>query len=184
MSPGVLEFVRSIDIARPATEVFAYASDFNRAQDWRTEVVESIMEPVGSMRLGSRLHEVALISGRRIVTDSVVDTYEPGHRFTFVHLSGPMTVSGEMAVETVGTGARLTYTLRVRLSGLWVLLAPVFRRTGPATIDASLRRLAEQLTPGFGQEEARRASRTTSPRPRRDSSRAHPWQRRSSPGTR
>ena len=146
MSPGVLEFVRSIDIARPATEVFAYASDFNRAQDWRTEVVESIMEPVGSMRLGSRLHEVALMSGRRVVTDSVVDTYEPPHRFTFAHLSGPMAVSGEYAVEAVEAGSRLTYTLRVRLSGLWVLLTPVFRRTGPKMIDSSLRRLADQLS--------------------------------------
>jgi len=146
MTRGALEFIRSVEIPRPVAEVFAYASDFTHAHEWRTEVVESTMQPAGPMRLGSRLHEVALMSGRRVVTDSVVDTYEPPHRFTFAHLSGPMAVSGEYAVEAVEGGSRLIYTLRVRLSSLWVLLTPVFRRTGPKMIDSSLRQLADQLT--------------------------------------
>ena len=60
-----------------------------------------------------------MLAGRRVVTESVVDAYEPPHRFSFAHLSGPMPVSGEYVVEAAGGGARLTYTLRVRLRGGW-----------------------------------------------------------------
>jgi hypothetical protein len=141
-----LEFVRSIDVPRSVEVVFGYASDFNRAVEWRVEVAESSMEPAGPMQLGSRLHEVAVLARHAVLTESVVDAYEPPNRFTFAHVSGPMAVSGELLVEPIDEGARLTYTLRVGLTGFWALLTPVFRRTGPRMMQRSLRRLAARLT--------------------------------------
>lgn len=140
-----LEFVRSIGIPSSPDDLFAYVSDFSRAHEWRTEVAESHAEPPGPMRVGTRLHEVAVIAGRRVVTDTIVDTYDPAGSFTFVHVSGPMPVSGEFLVAATPNGAQLTYTLRVRLHGLWILLAPMLRRSGCRTIDRSLTALAENM---------------------------------------
>jgi polyketide cyclase/dehydrase/lipid transport protein len=145
---ATLTFVRSIPVPRSVHDVFAYASDFNRAHEWRTEVDASSMRPAGPMRVGTELHEESVIAGRRVVTESVVDTYEPDHRFTFAHLSGPLPVSGEYAVAAAPSGSTLTYTLRVRLVGAWRLLAPVFRRTGGRTMERSLTRFAEQVASG------------------------------------
>ena len=75
-------------------EVFAHVSDFHRAHEWRTEVTASWMEPEGPMRLGSRLHEVATVNGRTVVTESVINSFAAPHRFTFAHVSGPLPVSG------------------------------------------------------------------------------------------
>lgn len=142
---GRLQIVRSVDVCRSVEDVFVYVSDFTKAKDWRTEVTRSSMEPVGPMREGTRLHEVAVVAGWPVITESVIDAYEPPHRFTFAHISGPMPVSGQYHVADAGDGSRLTYTLHLRLTGLWRLLLPILRRTGPKTVDESLGRLAAHL---------------------------------------
>jgi hypothetical protein len=143
-----LTFVRSVTVACSVPDTFAYASDFNRAYEWRDEVEASRATPAGPMRLGTQLHEESRLAGRRVVTESVVDAYEPPHRFSFTHLSGPMPVSGEYVFESADGGTRLTYTLRVRLRGGWVLLAPLFRLTGGRTMQRSLTKFAENLVAG------------------------------------
>ena len=100
------------------------------------------------MRLGTQLHEESVLAGRRVVTESVVDAYDPPHRFSFAHLSGPMPVSGDYVFEPVASGTRLTYTLRVRLRGGWLLFAPLFRLTGGRTMERSLAKFAENLDAG------------------------------------
>ena len=153
-----LTFVRSVTVQRNVEDTFAYASDFNRAYEWRAEVKASSATPPGPMRLGSRLHEESVLAGRRVVTESVVDAYEAPHRWSFAHLSGPMPVSGDYVFEPVGDGAQLTYSLRVRLHGGWALLAPLFWLTGGRMMERSLAKFAVNLETGSGAnggEEAR-----------------------------
>ena len=138
-------FRHDVVIDRGVAEVFDYVSDFNTAHEWRAEVVESTASPAGPMTVGTRLREVAVVAGRRIVTESVVDALEPGSRFTFAHLSGPLPVSGEYRCTTVAAGTRVDYTLHVELRGWWVLAAPLFRLTGPRTINRSFKALQARL---------------------------------------
>lgn len=133
-----LTFVQTVDIARPPAKVFRYVTDFAAAHEWRSEVVESSADPAGPMALGTRLHEVAVVAGRRVVTDSVVDGFEPGSRFTFAHVAGPLPVSGEYRCDPIAGGTRLTYTLNVELTGAWALGAPLLRLTGRRTLARSL----------------------------------------------
>ena len=142
-----LEVTRSITIPRPPADVFAYVSDFTRTREWRTEVVESTMQP-GPMRLGTRVREVALIAGDRVVTESVIDGYDVPRRISFAHVSGPIQASSAYVIEALPGGARFTYTLRVQLHNWWVLAAPVFAQTGHGTIDRSLQTLASILRAG------------------------------------
>ena len=140
-----LTMQRSVGIRRPAHEVFAYVSDFNRAYEWRVEVRESTQKPPGNMVRGSRLHEESTIMGLRVVTESMVDQLEPGRRFRFTHVAGPIPVGGEYIVEAARDGAMLTYILRTELRGLWGLAAPYLKRSGPRMMARSLERLRAQL---------------------------------------
>jgi len=132
---------------RSVQDVFAYVSDFNRVHEWRVEVTASTMEPAGPMKPGSRLHEIARINGRTVVTDSVVDDVVAPYRWTFAHVSGPLPVRGECRFAATDGGTRLTYVLEVTLTGAWKLMAPVLRRSGRRTITRSLATLAERLRP-------------------------------------
>lgn len=142
-----LTLQQSVEIRRPAHEVFAYVSDFNRAKQWRVEVRESTQVPPGQMVEGSRLHEEPAIMGLRVVTESVVDELEPGRRFRFQHVGGPIPVGGEYLVEAVGDGAILTYTLRAELRGAWVLAGSYLKRSGARTMTRSLENLRARLDP-------------------------------------
>lgn len=146
--PVILTIQQALRTHRPAHEVFAYVSDFNRAKEWRTEVHESRQSPPGLMIEGSTLHEESRILGLNIVTESVVDELEPGRRFTFAHIAGPFPVSGEYLVEQLGDGAVFTYTLHVELRGLWRLMAAYFRRSGAQAMATSLQALHRRLVAG------------------------------------
>jgi pimeloyl-ACP methyl ester carboxylesterase len=140
-----LTFRHQVVTDRGVQEVFDYVSDFNSAHEWRAEVVESTASPAGPMAVGTRLREVAVVAGRRIVTDSVIDAVDPGSRWTFAHLSGPLPVSGEYRCTAVAAGTRVDYTLQLELRGWWVLAAPLFRLTGPRTIRKSFLALKAHL---------------------------------------
>ena len=153
-----LTFVRSVTVQRNVEDTFAYASDFNRAVEWREEVKASSATPSGPMRVGTQLHEESVLAGRTVVTDSVVDAYQAPHQFSFTHLRGPMPVSGEYVIAPAEGGAQLTYSLRVRLHGGWALLAPLFWLTGGRMMERSLAKFAVNLETGSGAnggEEAR-----------------------------
>jgi Polyketide cyclase / dehydrase and lipid transport len=142
-----MKFVQETVIAgRTPEDVWAYVTDFNRAHEWRSEVTGSTMQPPGPMRLGSRLREVAVVSGRTVVTESVIDSFEPPHRWTFAHLSGALPVRGGIVLAAEPGGTRLTYELTVQLTGGWRLLAPMLRWSGRRMIRGSLATLADLLS--------------------------------------
>ena len=131
--------------ARTVSEVFDYVSDFSRAAEWRTEVVESSMSPPAPIRVGTQLREVSRIVGRRVVTDSVVDELSAPTFWSFAHQSGPLPVRGDYRFEEEGKGVRLTYRLEARLTGLWALGAPYLRWSGRRIMRRSLARIAERV---------------------------------------
>ena len=137
---------RSVVVDRPQSAVYAYVSDFERAPEWREEVVGATQTPPGPLEPGTRLRETARVLGRPVVTDSVVFTVDPGHRFTFRHVAGPLPVSGEWAVTAEGEHrSRVDYELRIELRGWWALLAPVIRASGPGQVARSLEVLRTRL---------------------------------------
>jgi hypothetical protein len=130
---------------RTVSEVFDYVSDFSRAAEWRSEVVESSMSPPAPIQVGARLHEVSRIVGRQVVTDSVVDGLSAPTFWSFAHVSGPLPVSGDYRFQEEGKGVRLTYRLELRLTGLWALGTPYLRWSGRRIMRRSLDRLAERV---------------------------------------
>ena len=130
--------------ARAVSEVFDYVSDFSRAAEWRTEVVESSMSPPAPMQVGARLQEVSRIAGRQVVTYSVVDELSAPTFWSFAHEAGPLPVRGDYRFAEEGKGVRVTYRLEAELTGAWALGAPYLRWSGRRIMRRSLARLAER----------------------------------------
>ena len=147
-----MSVTRSVVIMRPVAEVYTYVSDFSLAAAWRTEVSQSSQEPPPPMRPGTHLFETASIMGRTVVTECLVDEVEPGRRFTFHSVSGPIPVSGEYQTDRVALGTTVTYTLNAELRGAWRWFAPLLRISGTRTMQRSLEKLRRLLEAGVAQE--------------------------------
>ena len=140
-----LIFERSVIVDRPITDVFAYVSDVNLAHEWRSEVVESTMWPAGPMRDGMVIYEVAVIKGRHIVTETVIETMSAPERFSFSHLNGPLPTSGEFVFIARPDGTEVTYRLVIELRGGWVLFGRYLRRVIDQNMMRSLSTLRSTL---------------------------------------
>lgn len=109
---------RSIVIARPAGDVFAFFTDPANDQKWRTHVKEISAE--GPPAVGSRIHQVISgPGGRGIPADIQVTTYEPNTRYAFNVVAGPVRPKGEFRFAPAPDGGtEVTMSLRAELGGL------------------------------------------------------------------
>ena len=131
-------------IDRPAGEVFDYLSDPAEAQTWRADLVESSATPPAPVKPGMVRHEVAMVMGRRIATDTIVDTVT-ATGFTFSHADGVLPMSGEVACTPGPQGTIVAYTVHLELHGRWVMFARYLRRSGDLTMALSLANLRRNL---------------------------------------
>lgn len=120
---------RTIEIARPVQEVFAFFSDPANDPSWRSGVKE--IHAHGAPEVGAVVHQtVAGPMGRGIPADIEITAYEPGVRYAFRGVSGPVRPVGEYRFAPTGSGTSVTFSLSADLGGLkGVVLAKQVQRT-------------------------------------------------------
>ena len=112
---------RSIEIARPPAEVFAFVADGTTSLTWRSGVLDVALE--SGTGLGARYRQgVKGPGGRRIAADYEVTAFDPDHRLAFAATAGPVRPTGEYLLEPVDGGTRLTFSLDAKVGGLKGLL--------------------------------------------------------------
>jgi uncharacterized protein YndB with AHSA1/START domain len=140
--------VRSILVARPVADVFAYVSDYRNDPRWRRGVDAMQQRPDGPVVAGTTTEEHLRALGRRLVVHARVVESVPGRRLEFTSTLAPLKSSGFREVTPEGGGARLTYGLTVELSGIYRLLAGPLSRNYGRRIEEDLARLAALLEAG------------------------------------
>jgi uncharacterized protein YndB with AHSA1/START domain len=125
---------RTITIARPVADVFAFVTDGSNAPAWRPGVLDIKLESgngVGAIyRQGVRGP-----GGRRIAADYEVTALEPDRLEAFRAIAGPVRPEGEFRFADAGGGTDLTFSLRAELSG-WKRL--VMGGAVQSTMDAEM----------------------------------------------
>lgn len=108
-------------VSRPVAEVFALLADPAAAGRWQHGVngVRALTD--GPPGLGSRLSGTRAYAGLRVAYTTEITAWDPPRRLAFRALGAPVRVSGEMALETVPDGTRVTATLDLRVGGLGLL---------------------------------------------------------------
>jgi len=129
-----------ITIARPRSEVAAYASEPDNATAWYANIESGSWETPKPLAVGSRFAFVARFLGRRLSYVYEVKEFSPGERLVMATTGGPL------AMETIyswadaeGGGTRMRLRNRGEPSGFSSLLAPLM---APAVRRANRKDLA------------------------------------------
>ena len=130
----------TIEIDRPADEVWRVVADYARDPEWRGSVVSMTPTPPGPVATGTTTVEVMRFAGRTLRNDGEVTGVGPGLSFTWRTGRGARAHGGR-AVTPVGQGCRVELTQVVTPRPSELLLRPVAGRLLRSGLREDLRRL-------------------------------------------
>lgn len=145
--PMAVDVVTSTVIARPCSEVAAFASDPDNAPRWYKNIrsVRWVTEP--PLRVGSRIAFVAHFLGRKLSYTYEVSEFSPGRRFVMRTAEGPFPMETSYEWHAEGPGStRMVLRNRGEPTGFSAMVAPfmswAMRRANAKDL-AALRALLE-----------------------------------------
>src|SRR5215831_4655158 len=93
--------VTTIEIDRPAEDVFAYATDPTRFHEWQQGVVEGRLEKPGDPTVGSRCFTTRRIGGANRASTSEINALDPPRTWGVRGLDGPIRAMVDLSVDPV-----------------------------------------------------------------------------------
>jgi uncharacterized membrane protein len=158
--PGgpLVRVMGSVEIDRPASQVWAYVADYHNDTSWRAGVSQMRPSLTGPAQAGVTTHETLRLLGLSFRTDATIYRVEAGRLLEWRAHDRQKQLRGSRLVEPTGKRTcRFTEVVEVRLLGLLWPLGPLVawllrRQTRP-----DLRRLKQILeasaTSGPAQQE-------------------------------
>ena len=141
-----MRVVGSVEIDRPASQVWAYVADYGNDPSWRAAVTQMGPSVPGPAQVGVTTHERLRLLGMTFRTDASIDRVEAGRLLTWHAHDRQKQLRGSRLVEPTGQGScRFTEVLEVRLLGLLRPLAPLVAWLLHRQATADLRRLKHLL---------------------------------------
>jgi uncharacterized protein YndB with AHSA1/START domain len=142
------------EIKRPVEEVFAYWTDPTTIPEWNPAVLECRAEPPGPLRVGSKMHTVGSILGRRWESTLEVTELVPNKKLVY-KTSSPFPVTGTYLTEPIAGGTKVTIEAVAEPGGFFKVAEPVLGRITKKQFEVQLETIKELL-------EAREATRVGS----------------------
>ena len=139
--------ITSIEIARPAEDVFAYVTDPSRFPEWQQGVVSGRLD-TATPRVGSRCTTVRRIGGREREVVTAIRECDAPRRWADRGIDGPIRAIVAVTVEPLAGGSRSRVTIEVDFTGHGIgrLLVPlVVRRQAARENPESMKRLKQRL---------------------------------------
>ncbi len=99
----------TVTIDRPLEEVWDFVSDPANNPQWQSSIELSDQSPSGPIKIGTLVRIVRKFMGQRIEVVLETTVFEPNAQFAFKSLSGPLPISGSMAVAVTDSGTEMTY---------------------------------------------------------------------------
>jgi carbon monoxide dehydrogenase subunit G len=139
----VVRIELTIDVARPADDVFAHLVDLDRLPEWQESAMESRAdEPLAE---GVRIFECRRAMGREVHSELEVTEFDRPRRLTLKTLKGPVKFTVDHRLAEADGGTRLTVVAEGKAGGLMRLGEPMLARTVEAEMRKDFDRLKEQL---------------------------------------
>ncbi len=107
---------RTIVIARPQMEVFAFFADGENDPRWRPAV--KVMRREGPLAVGVRYSQRVDVGGREVSADIEVTAFDPDERLGFRAVAGPAPLDGSLTFRGAEGGTAVTFTLHCELTGV------------------------------------------------------------------
>jgi len=137
----------SIEIARPATDVFDFATDPTRFNQWQNGVVDGHMDQSGTPQVGARCLTTRRIGGKNRSSTSRVTHIDPPKTWGVHGMDGPIRATVDLTVEPLTeTRSRLTIAVDFDGRGIGKILVPLLvRREAQKEMPTNLAMLKQRL---------------------------------------
>ena len=140
--------VTTIQVDRPADEVFAYATDPTKFDQWQQGVVAGSMESKnGSPSVGDRCLTVRRIGGTERPTTSELVRLDPPRFWSVRGIDGPIRAKVDVNVEPLGEArSRVTIVVDFDGHGIGRMLVPlVVRRQAAREMPGNMGKLKRRI---------------------------------------
>ena len=138
----------SIDVERPASDVFDYATDPSRFHEWQQGVVSGSMESKGDGPVvGAHCLTTRRIGGADRSSTSELIRSDPPRAWAVRGIDGPIRATVDVSVDSLTEArSRLTIAVDFEGHGIGKVLVPfVVRRQARAEMPANLERLKQRM---------------------------------------
>jgi hypothetical protein len=136
----------SVEIARPAAEVFAYISNFELNPTWQGGMRECRFTSEPPLRIGSTYDQVASFLGRRVESSFVVTALDPGASISIETTESTFPIRVTRSVEALGPGrSRATAVIEGGPGGVLRIFSPIMRVLAGRSVRGDYRRLRALL---------------------------------------
>jgi uncharacterized membrane protein len=138
--------VGSVEIDRPASQVWAYVADYGNDPSWRAAVTQMRPSVPGPAQVGVTTHERLRLLGMTFRTDARIDRVEAGRVLAWRAHDQQKQLQGSRLVEPTGpASSRFTEVVEGRLLGPSRPLGPLVAWLLQRQATADLRRLKNLL---------------------------------------
>ena len=119
----------SIEINRPAEEVFAYLDQVDRHHEWQGSLVSTTVETDGPVRVGARVVERREVPGGARDFSYEITEHDPPRKVSFRGTAGLIRPVGTYTVDPIGESiSRMNAALDLEGHGIGKLFAILARR--------------------------------------------------------
>ena len=135
----MFRYRRTIQIARPPGDVFAFLVDLDNLSRWQPSVRD--VRWSADLHEGAEFEETREMLGRRARSRLEVTALEPAREFSIRVVEGPVPLTVRHLLEPAGDGTRLTLEAEGEAGGLMRLAAPIAERAAARQAGQDLARL-------------------------------------------
>ncbi len=137
----------TVDVDRPAAEVFAYATDPARFHEWQQGVVDGHLEQADAPAVGTRCFTTRRIGGANRQSTSEISHISPPKAWGVRGVDGPIRAIVDVTVDELADDrSRLTIVVDFTGHGIGKVLVPLMvRREARKEMPVNVARLKQRL---------------------------------------
>ncbi len=136
---------QSIAISASPEEVFDYASSLENIARWQSGISSARLLSDGPIGIGSKALVVRDLLGQHIEAPLEVTAYDPPSLLELHSVVSGVRADASLVVKPRGHGARITFAMEIRASGLTGFMESMIASAAEADITRSLDRLKELI---------------------------------------
>ena len=145
---------RSIEINRPAEDVFAYLDQVDRHKEWQGQLVSTAVETDGPVRVGTRVVERRHVPGGARDFPYEITQHDPARKVSFRGTAGLIRPAGTYTVAPTGeSSSRLSSEFDLQGHGIGKLFAPLALRQAAKQMPVDLEKFRELLETGSANQQ-------------------------------
>jgi uncharacterized protein YndB with AHSA1/START domain len=139
----------SIEIDRPAEEVFAYLDQVDRHNEWQGQLVSTTVETDGPVRVGTRVVEHRNVPGGARDFPYDITEHDPPRKISFRGTAGLIRPAGTYTVDPIGeSSSRMSSELDLKGHGIGKLFASLALRQAAKQVPIDQEKFKELLESG------------------------------------